>query len=51
MLNETLIANLKAVDPDRYRSALFADKVSREKLLTLYAFHAELAKQRCESMR
>jgi len=44
MLNETLIANLKAVDPDRYRSALFADKVSREKLLTLYAFHAELAK-------
>lgn len=44
MLSETLIANLKAVDPDRYRSALFADKAAREKLLTLYAFHAELAK-------
>ena len=44
MLNETLIANLKAVDPDRYRSALFADKASRERLMTLYAFHAELAK-------
>ena len=44
MLNEGLIANLKAVDPDRYRSALFADKAGRERLLTLYAFHAELAK-------
>lgn len=44
MLNETLIANLKTVDPDRYRSALFADKAARAKLMTLYAFHAELAK-------
>ena len=44
MLNETLIANLKAVDPDRYRSALFADKAGRQRLMTLYAFHAELAK-------
>ena len=44
MLNETLVANLKAVDPDRYRSALFADKASRDRLMTLYAFHAELAK-------
>ena len=44
MLNDTLIANLKAVDPDRYRSALFADKAGRERLMTLYAFHAELAK-------
>jgi len=44
MLADTLIDNLKTVDPDRYRSALFADKAGREKLLTLYAFHAELAK-------
>ena len=44
MLDETVIANLKAVDPDRYRSALFADKSARERLMVLYAFHAELAK-------
>ena len=44
MLDESLIKSLKAVDPDRYRSALFADKETRAKLLTLYAFHAELAK-------
>ena len=44
MLDDTLIANLRAVDPDRYRGALFADKAAREKLMTLYAFHAELAK-------
>ena len=44
MLDDTLIANLKAVDPDRYRSALFADKTGRGRLMTLYAFHAELAK-------
>lgn len=43
-LNPELIANLKMVDPDRYRSALFADKAARGKLMTLYAFHAELAK-------
>lgn len=44
MLSDTLIDNLKVVDPDRYRSALFADTSGRQKLLTLYAFHAELAK-------
>ena len=44
MLNDGLINNLKSVDPDRYRSALFADKAGRERLMTLYAFHAELAK-------
>ena len=44
MLNDDIIARLKAVDPDRYRSTLFADKPARAKLLTLYAFHAELAK-------
>lgn len=43
-LNPPLIANLKSVDPDRYRAALFADKKQRVKLMTLYAFHAELAK-------
>ncbi len=44
MLDNTLIDNLKRVDPDRYRSALFAERGDREALLTLYAFHAELAK-------
>ena len=44
MLDKSLIDNLKRVDPDRYRAALFADKEDRMRLLTLYAFHAELAK-------
>lgn len=44
ILPDNVVANLKAVDPDRYRSALFADKAARAKLMTLYAFHAELAK-------
>lgn len=44
MLDNTLIDNLKRVDPDRYRAAMFADKADRDALLTLYAFHAELAK-------
>lgn len=43
-LNAPLLANLKSVDPDRYRAALFADKKQRAQLMTLYAFHAELAK-------
>lgn len=44
MLNKSHIENLQRVDPDRYRAALFADKQERSDLLTLYAFHAELAK-------
>ncbi|NNE58763.1 MAG: squalene/phytoene synthase family protein [Hellea sp.] len=44
MLDKSLIENLKRVDPDRARAAMFADKSVRSDLLTLYAFHAELAK-------
>ncbi|WP_371395493.1 squalene/phytoene synthase family protein [Fretibacter rubidus] len=44
MLPDTVIANVKSVDPDRYRSAMIAPKEGRADLLTLYAFHAELAK-------
>jgi len=40
----TSLQTLKSVDPDRYRSALMAEKQGREDLLTLYAFHYELAK-------
>lgn len=43
-LPQNLTDNLKSVDPDRYRAALFADRAPRHRLLTLYAFHAELAK-------
>lgn len=39
-----LVDTLKRVDPDRYRAALMAGAEARERLLTLYAFHYELAK-------
>ena len=39
-----LISQLKFYDPDRYRAAVFADKVSRENLNIIYGFHYELAK-------
>ncbi len=44
MLDNIIIDNLKRVDPDRYRAAMFAPSAQRQALLTLYAFHAELAK-------
>ncbi len=44
MLNKSVINNLKRVDPDRYRAAMFADRQNRADLLVIYAFHAELAK-------
>ena len=44
MLHRDVIANLKSVDPDRYRTASFAKTEVRENLYILYAFHAELAK-------
>jgi len=44
MLNKLQIEYLKTVDPDRCRAAMFADAKTRGALLTLYAFHAEVAK-------
>ena len=44
MLDKTIIENLKRVDPDRYRASVFAEPEIRANLMTLYAFHAELAK-------
>lgn len=44
MLHETVLANLRRSDPDRVRSAMFADEPRRERLILLYAFHLELAK-------
>ncbi|MDB2438207.1 squalene/phytoene synthase family protein [Hellea sp.] len=44
MLSEPTLAQLKSVDPDRLRAAVFADKEGRERLQLLYAFHYELAK-------
>ncbi len=44
MLNQATIDNLKNIDPDRYRASLLADSKARERLQTIYAFHAELAK-------
>jgi len=41
---ETAIDALARVDPDRRRAAMFAPKAVRDDLLTLYAFHYELAK-------
>ena len=38
MLNDDVIARLKAVDPDRYRSALFADKPARAKTIDAIRF-------------
>jgi len=44
MLSEPTLQQLKSVDPDRLRAAVFADKEGRERLQLLYAFHYELAK-------
>jgi len=44
MLSESTLEQLKSVDPDRLRAAVFADKAGRERLQLLYAFHYELAK-------
>ena len=44
MLSEPTLLQLKSVDPDRLRAAVFADKDGCERLQLLYAFHYELAK-------
>ena len=44
MISTPTLEQLKQVDPDRCRAAMFADKHIRERLLLLYAFHYELAK-------
>ncbi|MEP6343498.1 MAG: squalene/phytoene synthase family protein [Maricaulaceae bacterium] len=44
MISTEMHARLRAVDPDRYRSALLADETQRERLMVIYAFHSELAK-------
>lgn len=44
MLSEPTLQQLKSVDPDRFRAALFAEKEGCERLQVLYAFHYELAK-------
>jgi len=44
MFSEPTLQQLKSVDPDRLRAAVFADKAGRERLQVLYAFHYELAK-------
>ena len=44
MLSKDTLKALKDADPDRYRSALFADDTQRDDLHLLYAFHYELAK-------
>jgi len=44
MLSDPTLQQLKSVDPDRLRAAVFADKKGRERLQLLYAFHYELAK-------
>ncbi len=44
MLSAPTLAQLKEVDPDRCRAAVFGAKVQREALELLYAFHYELAK-------
>jgi len=44
MLSAPTLDQLKSVDPDRLRAAVFADKAGRERLQLLYAFHYELAK-------
>lgn len=44
MLSEPTLQQLKSVDPDRLRAAVFADKDGCERLQILYAFHYELAK-------
>ena len=44
MLSEPTLQQLKSVDPDRLRAAVFADRDGCERLQILYAFHYELAK-------
>lgn len=44
MLSAPTYAQLKDVDPDRCRAAVFGSKRERESLELLYAFHYELAK-------
>ena len=44
MPSDEIINRLQVVDPDRLRAAQLADKQQRMALLTLYGFHAELAK-------
>jgi len=44
MISTPTLVQLKRADSDRCRAAMFADKVVRERLLLLYAFHYELAK-------
>ena len=44
MLAKNVKDRLLAVDPDRYRAALFAAAPERDALHVLYAFHYELAK-------
>ncbi|MEM9600062.1 MAG: squalene/phytoene synthase family protein [Pseudomonadota bacterium] len=43
-IDSSVIEQLKQADPDRVRSAQLADPDIRDRLLTLYAFHSELAK-------
>ncbi len=42
----SLAAHVRAADPDRFLSALFAPSAHRETLLTLFAFNHELARAR-----
>ncbi len=44
MLDKSITDNIKRVDPDRYRAALLAARDQRDALMTIYAFHCELAK-------
>ena len=44
LISEEMHVRLRAVDPDRYRSALLADAQMRDRLIVIYAFHSELAK-------
>lgn len=43
-IDNSVIARLDAIDPDRMRAARLADPDIRDRLFALYAFHAELAK-------
>ena len=44
ILPPDLLERLQSSDPDRVRAAMLADVDAKERLLVLYAFHAELAK-------
>lgn len=43
-IDSSVLTRLEQLDPDRVRAARMADPDIRDRLLTLYAFHAELAK-------